>query len=1311
MREGMKLDFPVRRSVFLFLGLVLTCWLASRDPVTTNQVIVPKISNLATEDPSARNGTPGRNVTPMADRSTRRHETAGCIWSRLENPQVLSTEVRHAADGSVRRSSLLRVNQKYPLVVYTGTLPGGDENAPDEAMTDVVANVADHVIVSPREGVSDEDFRKAVETAGLRLGARLAPNGPFLVHTPAAALDSVQKAIGILGSSGTVAYAEPDFLVHASDMIESRIDVDEVDGVALDTEAALDANTIYPPECPVLNAASQKAATEERLLDLPPGTRIITFDAPGFLGGQGSYNPYMEEQNMVIGTSSGLVLEGASTSSSPNNGTLNVRPLSAGLNLKHREGLPFTILAWDLSEYSTVYAVPKTVVFTGHKVDGSTVTQSFTTDGIIDGSGPLDDFQTFTFHSSFTNLTKVVANTSTFKADNFAVIVEGQETTPPAPPAPPLIYDVTWDPPIHRVDQLTAVGGSFAPTSINFGGPTVRSQIGTMTGPAMEFNGSGYQQVRYAMRNAAEAYRLEFDLYMDLPVDFTLHFDGPGGTQNLDFKSDGSIRAFHSYIPSPGIIGSYPLRQTTRIAVDVDMLAPAWEVFVDGASQYRGIFDVSKGDLLGIRFHEGGNNTGQAGVDNVKIYAYGAGHTLPDGPSLSVSPQSISFPPLAVGGSKTWPLTLVNRGSEILEITGVTSTSSHFRLSGNHSVNLLPGGSFSVPVEFKPQAIGALTGSLVIASNDPTNPLLSVPLTGSGLGIPQIVLDPPGLNVTMLANTSGTRNFNIANTGQGILKWNLALKIAGSSAESPSDPITTPDDSLFSSLWAMREPQAGSGGIDAVHAWSLTSGNAPCVVAVIDTGVDRSHPELQGNLWENPGEMPGNGIDDDGNGFIDDMDGWDFASDDNDPSDGNGHGTHVSGTIAARGNNSLGVAGVCWNARILPVKFLSDSGSGYTSDAVAAVDYARRMGARITNNSWGGGGFSQSLYNAIQAAGQADSLFVAAAGNSNKDTDVSPNYPSGYDLDCIVSVASTDEIDKLSYFSNRGAISVELAAPGSNILSLRPGGQYGNSSGTSMATPHVAGTAALLLGRNPTLKPSLIKQLMMFGSDSLPTLGGKVSANGRLNAYRALKATIPEWLAPQLTSGSVAVGSGQTVPLTLNTASLAPGNYSQLIAVSSNDPSSPVIDLPVMLRVLPQNSYHQWQAGHFSINQMLQNTVEQSQWTSSADPDGDQMCNLIEFIVGGDPQTAEPEILPSMVRRNGENLFEFQVKQPLLDAQYRVEWSPDLNSSHWRSDGITIADDSTDGMPAGIHRLSVRLSDSSAPSAFFRIVGFAESGQ
>ena len=206
----------------------------------------------------------------------------------------------------------------------------------------------------------------------------------------------------------------------------------------------------------------------------------------------------------------------------------------------------------------------------------------------------------------------------------------------------------------------------------------------------------------------------------------------------------------------------------------------------------------------------------------------------------------------------------------------------------------------------------------------------------------------------------------------------------------------TPDDPMYDQLWGMNNTGQTSGtpdaDIDAPEAWNLLT-TSHVVVAVIDTGVDYTHPDLADNIWINPAENPTNNIDDDGNGFIDDYRGWDFCYDDNNPQDGHNHGTHVSGTIGGRGNNSTGVVGVCWIVNIMPVKFLSDEGSGTTADAIDAVTYAATMGANIMNNSWGGGGFSQGLMDAITLAHSNESLFVAAAGNSSTDNDVSHITP------------------------------------------------------------------------------------------------------------------------------------------------------------------------------------------------------------------------------------------------------------------------------------------------------------------------------
>ncbi|CAD5963917.1 Thermitase [Planktothrix agardhii] len=273
---------------------------------------------------------------------------------------------------------------------------------------------------------------------------------------------------------------------------------------------------------------------------------------------------------------------------------------------------------------------------------------------------------------------------------------------------------------------------------------------------------------------------------------------------------------------------------------------------------------------------------------------------------------------------------------------------------------------------------------------------------------------------------------------------------------------------------------------------------------MIDTGVDYNHPDLSANIWTNPGEIAGDGIDNDSNGYIDDVRGWDFAYNDNNPMDVHGHGTHVAGTIAGKGNNGVGVTGVAWNAKIMPLKFLNDSGWGYTSDAISAINYATAKGVKLTNNSWGGDGYTQALYDAINTAGQQGALFIAAAGNSSQNTDTTPAYPASYDLANIISVASTTRTDGLSWFSNYGATTVDLGAPGSDIYSAWPNSTYNTISGTSMASPHVTGAAALLWSQNPTWTAQQVKNRLMSTGDSISALNGKTVSGKRLNIYNAL---------------------------------------------------------------------------------------------------------------------------------------------------------------------------------------------------------------
>jgi subtilisin family serine protease len=346
-----------------------------------------------------------------------------------------------------------------------------------------------------------------------------------------------------------------------------------------------------------------------------------------------------------------------------------------------------------------------------------------------------------------------------------------------------------------------------------------------------------------------------------------------------------------------------------------------------------------------------------------------------------------------------------------------------------------------------------------------------------------------------------------------------------------------PNDPDFSRLWGLENTGQTGGNadadIDAPEAWDIMHDTA-VTIGVIDTGVSYTHEDLSANVWTNPGEVAGNNLDDDGNGFIDDIHGWDFANNDNDPLDDNGHGTHVSGTIAGIGNNGVGVSGVAWSAKVAALKFLDSTGSGNTANAVKAVQYANQMGFAITSNSWGGGGFSQALYDAIATGNTAGTIFVAAAGNSNLDNDAYPNYPSNYNLPNIVAVAATDHRDTRASFSNYGATTVDIAAPGVGIYSTVPTGNcdlcdasgYASLSGTSMATPHVAGALALLKVQFPDAGPSALIYQLLGNVDEISSLKSLVFSGGRLNLLKALTLApkpiaslkaLPEAGAPALT--------------------------------------------------------------------------------------------------------------------------------------------------------------------------------------------------
>jgi thermitase len=341
-------------------------------------------------------------------------------------------------------------------------------------------------------------------------------------------------------------------------------------------------------------------------------------------------------------------------------------------------------------------------------------------------------------------------------------------------------------------------------------------------------------------------------------------------------------------------------------------------------------------------------------------------------------------------------------------------------------------------------------------------------------------------------------------------------------------------DPLFDQQWGMKD-------IGVASAWKVSKGDPDFIVAVIDTGVDYTHEDLLPNIWRNKKEIASNGIDDDNNGYIDDVIGWDFVSNDNKPYDlsmdpidilfkgGNpGHGTHCAGNVAAKGDNTKGISGVAPQVKVMPLRFISEKGQGTTADAIRAIKYAVDNGAKVMSNSWGSEGEeadapeNKALRDAVQYAQDKGVLFIAAAGNGHKgvgydnDTDAAPAYPASYDHDIIISVAALDVKSELGSFSNWGLNSVDIGAPGVKVFSTTVNQNYSDVvvdkfgfkatwDGTSMATPHVAGAAALYWSAHPEKTWQDVKTALLVSAQKIPALRGKVSSEAKLDVDALLK--------------------------------------------------------------------------------------------------------------------------------------------------------------------------------------------------------------
>jgi len=376
----------------------------------------------------------------------------------------------------------------------------------------------------------------------------------------------------------------------------------------------------------------------------------------------------------------------------------------------------------------------------------------------------------------------------------------------------------------------------------------------------------------------------------------------------------------------------------------------------------------------------------------------------------------------------------------------------------------------------------------------------------------------PGASSSMLASVAAPGALASAQVSKntGVMVVELADGVAVTSAvallaNDPALEFAEPNYIQYATA-IPNDPELGDqwawGVIDAFDAWDVATGDANIQVNVIDTGIDVDHPDLVANVWVNAAEAAGSpGVDDDSNGYVDDINGWNAISNSGNPDDDHYHGTHCSGTIGAVTNNGINVAGVNWTTSLVGCKFLNSAGSGSSADAIECIDYiidtnaAGSADIRVSSNSWGGGGYSAALETAIQAAVNAGILWVNAAGNDSNDNDCfgAGAYPSAYNIDGIISVASTTSTDSMSSFSNYGASTVDIGAPGSSIKSTDSGGGTRTISGTSMACPHVAGAAALALAVDDTLSVAELLEVVLCTGDYTTAMDGKVTTGMRLN--------------------------------------------------------------------------------------------------------------------------------------------------------------------------------------------------------------------
>lgn len=1274
--------------------------------------------NLATIE--VKTNSPGPEVsviwqTPVSPSKDDRIELKQA--QRLDIQKVLTKQLATKSGRVVQQRLLIETGNKYERVVVDQEL----ETAPTGVVRvrREVAYAAGHVLIKKPADHSAEAFTNRMTGLGLNVVGRLGRTEVYRADTPSADIGSVTLALNQLNRSKLT--AEPDYMCFSAEMLgETRLvrfdDTGKAAGLLNPVSGEWTPIGLQGRSHSVPPIRSFSLPTQQSLSVRPAGSRLIDFEPPD--GRTGGFRPEVRMHNFVIQTEgdnpfTAVVVQdgnGVNDSGFPNNGGNYVRCLSAdkAMIFGHQDGLAFDVHSVDLSEYSVIVKYPGSVRFYGHHPDGSVSEQIFQLDRIMDGNGPLEDFETFSFGTNFQNVVSLVASNAPFHMDNLLVTLRGLETPPPPPPAPPVLYQVDWDSPPHQVDMLSAVGGYHAPTSLDAGRSVVRSALGPLTNRPVELKGDGiltFGSVRFECRNGAKSYTIEFDVTQTeaKTLRFSPNFiiSGSSGLFTLYLGNQITLFASGDFV-SPFSPVSYDRFAVNRIRVNFDFESHIWTFALNGNQLHSGQFQQSFTDLYRLTLAlEDPEGTGGTGIDNLILTAAAPTPVIHE-PNLVLTPTNrLIYPSTSIGSTTARPLRLRNTGSTNLVIGALDLDNPQFTIEALPTNTIAPGKFVDLNVMFSPTQVSSSLATLTVNSNDPDSPQTTLELVGSGIGIPRVVISPVTLNVSMVAGTTGVENFQICNDGTGVLTWNL---VNNTSTNVP--PSVIPDDPNYPDQWYLR-PDDGTGDlgiIDVPGGWSVTTGETSVVVAVIDTGVDIDHPDLDDNIFSNDMEIPNNLIDDDQNGYVDDVNGWDFTDDDYILDDGTGHGTHVAGIIGAEGNNGLGVSGVAWETSILPIRFLGDTGSGFTSDAIQAVEYARDAGARIINASWGGSGDSELLRDAIDDfTEQNDGIFVAAAGNRSSDLDQAPEFPASFTSSSIVSVTATDYDDDLAYFSNYGRSAVDLAAPGTGILSTHREQGYAYMSGTSHAAPVVSGVAALALSRSPGASRADLAGYLKQWVDHPAGLNDRVATDGRLSASQALNRVPEPWLLPVPTLGALSPGQKQTVVLQVDCRNLTAGMYVATLEFDTNDPDNPTVSLPVNLNVLPGDPLNQWTVDTFADQNLLFNASSVDQWSDTADPDGDGVPNLLEYVFKTAPMTASTgSPMQLSATPGGQSEITFVTRLNLVGADYSLDWIGSLNSNTWRTDNLQIDPVSTNPA-AGTVTWRLRLDPTPTGQGYFRI--------